>query len=178
MSEQQLLTNGDAPAVEGNADFPAPEPAATAERRKRGAPYGNVNAVQHGQRTSRNVFVLGKLGRRYRAIWHEARMLRRAIEAELTAGGRTLTLQQRARVQTLCRLELSIRSLELNIRDDPDIEPEAIQRNRAAITQYSLARDRVLVELLGGDAAGDRWPTATDVWNQELGGSGNDHRNQ
>uniref|UniRef100_A0A6M3L5Z8 Uncharacterized protein n=1 Tax=viral metagenome TaxID=1070528 RepID=A0A6M3L5Z8_9ZZZZ len=114
-----------------------------------GGQTGNVNGVRHGNRSKRYGCVLPALGRRFRQPYQDVCRLRRMVEAHLAGPGGRPTLLQTARIQTLCRIEQSIRALEYTIRIDPEIGPDAIRRARADICTWSAQRDAILQELLG-----------------------------
>ena len=58
-------------------------------------------------------------------------------------------LLQAAKIQTLCRLELSTRIVEQSIREKSDMTAEELRSQRACVVQWSAQRDNVLTELLG-----------------------------
>jgi len=121
-----------------------------------GAPLGNVNAVRHGARSKRHGVVLARLGKRYAEPYHAALQLRREVETLLGAENGTLTLMQTARIQTLCRLEMSARIAELTLRKDPDLSADAVRQLRHAINTTSRERDNLLAELLGSVPTGGK----------------------
>ena len=131
-----------------------------ADHPKGGAPAGNVNSVRHGQRSKRDGVVLAKLGRRFNGAYHDAARLRRAVERLVSERCGGLTLRQRMRIQSACRLELSIRALEMGIRDEPKMGISEMRACRESIARWTVQRDNVLVSLLGDDVAkvdGDAW---------------------
>jgi hypothetical protein len=121
-------------------------------------PIGNINGATHGRRSSRPGVVLARLGKRYSQIYQDVLRLRRGVESILKQNHGGVTLLQAAKVQSLCRLELSCRIAEQTLRDTPTLPSEQIQQTRHSIGQWSCQRDNLLAALLG-DSGG-----AIDPW--------------
>lgn len=129
-----------------------------------GAPIGNTNALKTGRRTTRPGTVLARLGKRFSQPYADVCRLRRQLESQLGPNRGALTLSQSAKIQTLCRLELSARIAELSIRNDPDMTAADLRSQRACITQWSRERDNLLNELLGdGKPAADPWAALSEA---------------
>lgn len=128
--------------------------------RREGAQPGNTNRVTHGGRSQRFGIVLARLGRKFRTSYVDVLRLRRELETILRQQHGELTLLQIARIQTVARLEQSSRALELSIREDQNMAPDALRLARHQIVQWSCQRDRILSELLGGNVGAD----GTDPW--------------
>ncbi len=121
-------------------------------------PIGNINGATHGRRSSRPGVVLSRLGKRYAQCYQDVLRLRRGVESILKQSHGRVSLLQAARVQSLCRLELSCRIAEQTLRDTPTLPPEQIQQTRHSIGQWTCQRDNLLAALLG-DSGG-----AVDPW--------------
>lgn len=122
------------------------------------APIGNMNALKTGCRTARYGFVLPRLGMKCPQAYADVLRMRRGVETLVRRQYGGVTLTQAARIQSLCRLEMSCRIAEQSIKENPSMTPEELRAQRACITQWSAQRDNALVALLG-DAAGkvDPW---------------------
>lgn len=123
-----------------------------------GGPIGNTNAVKNGNRSKRPGVVLARLGRKYKTAYADALRIRRELVALVGATSGGPTLLQAARIQTACRLELSVRIAEQSLREQPDMAVEEIRAQRSCITQWCSQRDNLLMELIGDcKASSDPW---------------------
>ncbi len=113
------------------------------------APEGNINAVRHGLRSKRHGLVHAKLGRRFANAYGHANQLRKAVETLLVEKHGSLTLLQRAKVQSLLRLEEGIRACEKSMAETPGMPPDEVRQQRWAIAQWTMQRDSLLAALLG-----------------------------
>lgn len=114
-----------------------------------GAPRNNTNSVKHGARSQRWGVTLAKLGDRFAPAYFDVCRLRKALERLVAERLGRVTLRERCRIQTLCRLEMSARASEMAIRDNPKMTAEELRTHRTMINQWSLQRDNILAELLG-----------------------------
>jgi hypothetical protein len=77
--------------------------------------------------------------------------LRKGVESILRAKHGQIGIIQAARVQSLCRIELSARIAEQSIRDDPKLTADELRVQRLAIGQWTRERDGLLAKLVGED---------------------------
>ena len=131
-----------------------------------GAPRNNVNRVTHGLRSKRDGIVLAKLGRKAAGLYHDAMRLRKAIERLVGERCGGVTLRQRMRIQTACRLEMGIRSLELGLRDERQVSLSELRSTRESIARWTVQRDNVLAALLG-NAQTSEWDVVDRMLRQE-----------
>lgn len=129
-----------------------------------GAPTGNVNAVKHGARSKRAGIVLAKLGDGLEQAYMDASKLRQAIEAEVSQKRGSLSILDRAKIQTICRLELSARASEMAIRKDSKMLGDQLRLQREAIVKWTLQRDKLMGELLGDVAGSGSGDGDDDPW--------------
>lgn len=128
------------------------QPPDVASPRSRGAQPGNLNALRHGGRArqERVGFVLAALSERDRSAYVHSRTIRKALELLLLARqDGVITRYQDARIQSLLRLELSCRTVERAMRDDPEMGPADRARYRKLVCDWTLQRDAILFELIG-----------------------------
>jgi len=155
----------DAPITEASApaDVPSEEP-----KRHRGAQPGNTNTVKHGLRSQRFGIAYSKSSKKMRGAWFDGTRLRKELESEVRKrnGGR-LSVLNAAKIQSILRLELACRSLEVELRDNPDMQPEAVRIARESICRWSCQRDNALAALLTDRPAGGGLDWSTPLPGQE-----------
>lgn len=141
-------------------------PSDGAPPRSRGAQPGNLNAMRHGGRArqERVGFVLAALGAKDRTAYVHARTIRKALDKLILAKQGEITKYQDARIQTLLRLELSCRTTERAMREDSDMGPADRAKLRKLICDWSIERDKILLELIGDGADSGGKNAAADVW--------------
>ena len=144
---------------------------------KGGAPKGNVNRVSHGLRSSRDGVVLAKLGRKAAGLYHDVMRLRKAVEAIVGKRCGGVTLRQRMRIQTACRLEMGIRSLELGLRDERQVSLSELRSTRESIARWAVQRDNVLAALLG-NAQTSEWDVVDRMLQAEVSDDQSDDQDQ
>jgi ferredoxin len=138
--------------------------------RSRGAQPGNLNAIKHGGRArqERYGFVLARLAERDSAGYQQVKKIRRALERILNERG-GITPCQMARIQAACRLEMSCRVCELDIREDKEMSSKDRARLRQLICDWTAHRDAILFELIGDAPAstgkpGSKVASGADPW--------------
>jgi hypothetical protein len=102
---------------------------------------------------------MAKPGKRFKSAYADVLRLRREIESMLASRNGGPTLLERARVQSILRIELNSRIEEILIRDNPALTPEEVRAGRESIGRWTRERDNLIFKLLG-DASG----TAVDPW--------------
>lgn len=110
---------------------------------------GNANAMKTGHRSTRYGLVLSRLGKRSQSAMHDVQRFRSALEKKLSDGGKNqLGIRQLARIQTACRFEAAIRSMELAIREqDQDLPIMERLKLHEAIIRWANIRDAILTRL-------------------------------
>jgi hypothetical protein len=103
---------------------------------------------------------MAKPGRKFGSAYADVCRLRREIEFLMGSRNGGPTLSERAKAQTILRLELNCRICETLIRNTPDMPAEEIRANRESIGRWSRERDNLILKLLG-DASGQPDPWAT-----------------
>lgn len=139
--------------------IPAEEQAKLRKAVGKQAMAGNTAAVKHGGRSPRYGIVFAKLGKRFAPAYHDVCRMRKHLERLVIERLGSVQLMERCKIQTICRLEMSVRSCEMTIRDNPEMAPEEISRQRALICQWSCQRDNAISELLG-----EQRPTSGPDW--------------
>lgn len=114
-----------------------------------GAVEGNANALKTGHRSERFGLVLSRLGQRSQSAMHDVQKFRRALEKKLSDDGKIqLGIRQLARIQTACRFEAAIRSMELAIRDqDQDLPIMDRLKLHESLIRWANIRDSILTRL-------------------------------
>lgn len=136
-----------------------------------GAAEGNANALRHGIRSQRYGLVLSRLGKRSQSAMHDVQRFRRALEKKLSDDGKIpLGIRQLCRIQTACRFEAAIRSMELAIREqDQDLPIMDRLKLHEAIIRWGNIRDSILTRLgCRKNANGREWNELDDErreWN-------------
>ena len=143
------------------------------EPNRGGAPAGNLNNVRHGHRSNRDGVVLAKLGRRFNGAYHDVCRLRVGIERLVSNGHESIPLRQRMKIQSICRLETSIRALEMAIRDDGKMGTAEMRSCRESISRWTVQRDNALNALLGTrDTPTSEWDEIDQMGVADMGVEG------
>lgn len=110
---------------------------------------GGPGSLRTGSKTNRDGLVLSTLGKRHRRIGQDLIYLRKAIECALKDHGQeSITLWQRAQIQSICRLEMTCRVREKMLRSK-ELTAEQTQTIMADIVRCVARRDALLAALLG-----------------------------
>ena len=108
-----------------------------------------ASRAKYVHRAKRNGVVLARLGRRFNGVYHDVSRLRSAIEKLISNGSEILPLRQRMKIQSICRMETSIRAMEMAIRDDGEMGTAEMRSCRESISRWTVQRDNMLAKLIG-----------------------------